>query len=211
MNCILCASESSHFFSAPTEAKSYLRCPECDLIFMLPKYRLNDEQERDRYLTHKNSLDDVEYSKYVKPIFDYVIKHVELSSKGLDYGCGEVPMITHLLKKNGYDLSTFDPYFKNDLQSLESTYDFIVSVEVIEHFYSPAQEFTRLKSLLNKTGFIALMTSPHDQQTNFAQWHYRRDPTHVCFYSEKTFAWIKNHFGFDSYEFIQPRTHILKK
>jgi hypothetical protein len=30
----------------------------------------------------------------------------------------------------------------------------------------------------------------------FLQWRYRRDPTHVSFYSPATFAWIASHFGF---------------
>jgi len=31
----------------------------------------------------------------------------------------------------------------------------------------------------------------------FSSWHYKNDPTHVCFFSIKTFQWIAARWGAD--------------
>lgn len=31
----------------------------------------------------------------------------------------------------------------------------------------------------------------------FARWHYILDPTHVCFFSEASFAWLADHLGME--------------
>jgi hypothetical protein len=32
-------------------------------------------------------------------------------------------------------------------------------------------------------------------QQAFTRWHYILDPTHVCFFSEASFAWLADHLG----------------
>ncbi|SVE24466.1 uncharacterized protein METZ01_LOCUS477320, partial [marine metagenome] len=29
---------------------------------------------------------------------------------------------------------------------------------------------------------------------SFSKWYYKRDPTHVAFYSQKTFSWMGNKY-----------------
>ena len=41
------------------------------------------------------------------------------------------------------------------------------------------------------------MTCFQNADDRFATWHYRRDPTHVVFYREETFAWLAAHFGWE--------------
>ena len=44
-----------------------------------------------------------------------------------------------------------------------------------------------LKSLLNENGIIAIMTLFHpNSDEDFKQWWYRRDITHISFYTPKT-------------------------
>jgi SAM-dependent methyltransferase len=76
-------------------------------------------------------------------------------------------------------------------------YDFVAVCEVVEHFSTPKNDFEKLQTLLRPSGgLLALKTSLHHQDLNFVNWHYRRDPTHVSFYSEKTFSTICDIFGF---------------
>jgi len=42
-------------------------------------------------------------------------------------------------------------------------------------------------------GWLAVMTIFQTDDTAFAGWHYRRDPTHVVFYREETFTAIARH------------------
>jgi len=92
---------------------------------------------------------------------------------------------------------------------LNSTYDFIVSCEVIEHFYNPAQEFKLLNKLLKKHAPLVVKTDLHDSNTNFDTWYYRLDPTHVAFYSVQTLEWIRNSYGFKSLDRVSARTYVF--
>jgi len=44
----------------------------------------------------------------------------------------------------------------------------------------------QLDGLLKPGGLLAVMTCFQTDDTRFASWHYRRDPTHVVFYKEET-------------------------
>lgn len=78
---------------------------------------------------------------------------------------------------------------------LADTYDFISCTEVVEHFHRPADEFRRPDRLLASGGWLAVMTCLQTDDTRFANWHYRRDPTHVVFYREVTFQRLARHHG----------------
>jgi hypothetical protein len=194
--CLLCNSDQLSLKLVKAEKQRYWDCSACGLIFLEKEFHLNSVDEKNHYLTHNNDIHDPRYQKFVSPIVDYVSQNVPAGSHGLDYGAGPGPVISYLLKKQGYEMSLYDPYFCNDQSVLTKSYDFIVVSEVVEHFYKPANEFHKLKSLLNKDGHLAIMTDLYADTTNFDQWHYHRDPTHVVFYRMRTFEWIKDHYGF---------------
>jgi hypothetical protein len=95
-----------------------------------------------------------------------------------------------MLREAGHDMTLYDPFFHNDPAAFEQTYDFITCTEVAEHFHHPAEEFDRLDSLLRPGGWLALMTCFQTDDDSFADWHYRRDPTHVVFYRPATLQMI---------------------
>jgi hypothetical protein len=39
------------------------------------------------------------------------------------------------------------------------------------------------------------MTCFQTDDARFANWHYRRDPTHVVFYRQATLQWLAGHHG----------------
>ena len=73
---------------------------------------------------------------------------------------------------------------------LSEQYDFITCTETAEHFYDPFKEFNTLNDLLKPGGWLGVMTSFLTSDEMFENWYYRRDPTHVTFYCEKTFQVI---------------------
>lgn len=81
---------------------------------------------------------------------------------------------------------------------------------MIEHFHEPYQEFNRLYSLLNPGGKLYCMTELFRNETNFKNWSYHDDFTHVFFYHPETIKWIQNEYGFAKAE-IQGRLIILEK
>ena len=50
--------------------------------------------------------------------------------------------------------------------------------------------------MLKKSSKLYLMTELYNEGIDFARWYYKNDPTHVFFYSQETFDWIKKEFGF---------------
>ena len=130
---------------------------------------------------------------------------------GLDYGCGKGPVITHQLKAKGFLIDLYDPYFYPDTSYLHKTYDYIFSCEVFEHFYHPFDEITKLRKLLNPGGLLIIKTHLFNNQTDFKNWYYRKDQTHVFIYTFKTFEYIAEHFGFDIVRLSEKLVVLRKK
>ncbi|MFW7377293.1 MAG: class I SAM-dependent methyltransferase [Oligoflexus sp.] len=153
-------------------------------------------EERSYYCLHENNVHDLSYQKFVQPLFEQVIQRALPLSQGLDYGCGDGPVLSYLLEEKGFAMVRYDPYFLPDESSLKQKYDFIVCCEVAEHFFLPLLEFRRLLSMLKSSGFLGLMTQIYRDDIDFGNWHYRRDPTHVSFYTETCIKWIAQSLGF---------------
>ena len=62
--------------------------------------------------------------------------------------------------------------------------------EVVEHLRRPREELDRLWSRLKPGGRLGIMTKQARDRAAFADWHYVRDRTHVCFFSRDTFGWL---------------------
>lgn len=193
--CPLCKKEGEFFLK-----HEYLRCSHCDAIFKHPRLLPSIEEEKKRYTLHNNDVEDPKYQKFVSPLTDAICDHFAPQSLGLDFGCGSGPVISKVLSDNGYKILQYDPLFYNDKKALEKKYDYIVCCEVIEHFHNPNKEFALLRSLLKEGGKLYCKTHPFDESIDFASWYYKEDETHVFFYQENTFLWIKEHFGFSVVE-----------
>jgi len=202
VTCILCGSEK--LSSQVVEKKTYFSCTLCDLIFLNPAERLSQDLEKARYQQHENNVLDSGYQAFVAPLFMQITKKVSKTARGLDYGSGKDSAISYLLTQDGYQIRKFDPYFFVDGEALKQTYDYIVVCEVAEHFYDPKKEFEKLKALLNPGGFLFVMTSLTTPEINFVRWSYRRDSTHVCFYSEKTCTYLAQRFEFRAVHVVLP-------
>lgn len=205
MKCILCGGgETAVFFTEPKLGLNYYRCAGCDLRFLDPVRRLAPETEKGRYETHENSVEDLRYQAFQMPMIDLIEKHPG-AKHVLDFGCGAGPVIRHLLEPKGFAVALYDPFFYPDKTVLDQTYDFVAASEVAEHLYDPAAEFALLRSLIKPGGRLGVMTVQPDEQTDFATWYYRRDPTHVSFYSRRTLSWIAVRYNFASVIFHSGR------
>lgn len=101
-----------------------------------------------------------------------------------------------MLREAGHEVALYDPFFAPDPAPLALSWDFVTCTEVAEHFHDPAAEFARLAGMVKPGGWLAVMTCFQTDDARFADWHYRKDPTHVVFYREKTLRWIAARHGF---------------
>lgn len=194
MHCNLCKSTSTTIFS--TLNYNYYKCANCDAIYMDPANFVSKDKEIKRYKEHNNDVHDTGYQQFVSPIVNGVLANFKNNHKGLDFGCGTGPVITKLLQDKAYNITTYDPFFDNNLNALKTTYDYIVCCEVIEHFHNPLKEFQLLKSLLNSEGKLYCMTDIYNEAIDFENWYYKNDETHVIFYQQKTLEWLAKQLNF---------------
>ena len=168
----------------------YFRCKSCLGLFTDPESRLSPEEEKERYSLHNNDVDDPEYRKFLSKLYDPLIKKLKKESRGLDYGCGPGPALASMLREEGFSVDIYDPYFFPDESYKDKVYDFITCTEAAEHFYEPQREFNKLDRVLAGKGILGVMTNFYEDTINFEDWYYRKDPTHVVFYTVKTLQCI---------------------
>ena len=189
----ICTSASEHF--AQADGKAYFRCDLCEARFLDPGSHPATQDEYSHYLHHENDVNDPRYRKFLSKLATPLLEELPARAKGLDYGCGPGPALAVMLTEAGHAMAIYDPFFADDHEALTTTYDFITCTEVIEHFHDPMREFSRLDAMLRPGGVLGLMTCFQTEDSRFAEWHYRKDPTHVVFYRDSTLRWIARKFG----------------
>ncbi len=208
VTCPLCLSEQSqHFF---TDTRDYYRCPNCALVFVLPKDFLSAEEEKRRYDLHENNPADEGYRRFLSRLFDPVAAELAPNSSGLDFGSGPGPTLSLMLEEAGHTMALYDPFYAPDEAVFARTYDFITTSEVVEHLHHPRQALERLWQCLRPQGILGVMTKRVTTLDAFKTWHYKTDLTHVAFFADETFKWLANHWG-ATVEFVGKDVVIFRR
>lgn len=177
------------------EGRDYFRCSTCGARLLHPAQYPSREEEYAQYLLHENNPDDPGYRRFLGKLVQPLLQRLPAGAKGLDYGCGPGPALAGMLREAGHHVALYDPFFHPDPAPLERQYEFVTCTETVEHFHNPAEEFSRLVSLVRPGGWLALMTCFQTEDTLFRDWHYRKDATHVVFYREETMHYLAAHYG----------------
>ncbi|MFW6298838.1 MAG: class I SAM-dependent methyltransferase [Bacillota bacterium] len=161
-------------------------CKTCGYTFKDKAHRVDENQEKNLYSNHQNTLENKGYVAMFERFLAFALEEKRVVGPALDFGSGPGPVLFELLKRRGFESYHYDPYFHKDDQVFNRAYGFITSTEVFEHLSAPRATFQRLADLLKPKGFLAIMTSlrPDDDQA-FLTWWYRRDPTHIGFFTEQ--------------------------
>jgi hypothetical protein len=126
-----------------------------------------------------------------------VVSRLGRGAVGLDYGCGPVEGMKAALSGKEFIVDSYDPFFFPTRTLPKNHYDFLLCCEAAEHFFHPGREFRRMHQLLKPGGIIGIKSQLAVGREDFALWSYRRDPTHVVFYSEESVRWIGARFGWN--------------
>ena len=196
--CTVCEQVKPEPFQTVKETR-YLRCPECLATLMAPECRLNPADEKSVYSLHDNKPGDPGYRRFLSRLAQPLLKQLPAGSSGLDFGCGPGPALAQMMEEAGMKMSVYDPFFYPDTYPgtpvLDQRYDFVTCTEVVEHLHHPAAVFRQIDGLLRPGGYLGVMTCFQTDDERFANWHYRRDPTHVVFYRQATLEWLADHHG----------------
>jgi len=194
LSCPVCRSADTFHFQS-VRGRDYYRCGKCEATFLSPAQLPTPQEELAQYETHENDVEDPGYREFLARLAGPLLSKLPAAATGLDFGCGPAPALAHTLRDAGHTVHCYDPFYAPDTDALTGSYDFITATEVVEHLHDPAATFELLDSLLRPVGILGVMTEFLTDDSRFAGWHYRRDITHVVFYSEHTLRYIGGRFG----------------
>ncbi|MSR45029.1 MAG: class I SAM-dependent methyltransferase [Phycisphaerales bacterium] len=192
------------------DGQAYWRCHTCRATLLDPANFPSEQVERARYESHRNDPTDPRYRAFLGRLAEPLLARLPAAQCGLDYGCGPGPALAQMLREAGHAMRLWDPFFHPDEGALKCVYDFVTCTETAEHFQHPMKEFSRIDGLLKPRGWLAVMTTFQTDDARFEQWYYRRDPTHVSFYTEFTLQHIARSRGWEC-EIPAANVSIMRK
>lgn len=198
MQCPLCHAATAQLLylqpKPPNVGREYWQCDQCELIFVPAEFQLDAAAEKAIYDYHQNDPADAGYRAFLSQTLNPLVERLPAAAEGLDFGSGPGPTLSLMLEEAGFSCAVYDIYYANEPARLARSYDFITCTEVLEHLAQPRQILEQLVAMLRPQGLLAIMTKSTDTATDFANWSYRQDATHITFYGSKTFAWIASHW-----------------
>ncbi len=196
MKCHICNGSTLTFKNKP-ETITYHWCRSCAYIFKSPSCYQPIEDQKSRYDLHENDPHDEGYRAYFQRFLDFVLPHVGTDvSHALDFGCGRSTLLATMLQDRGIACDAYDPIYHPSDDYTKKRYDLIVSTEVFEHLHQPKLIFAELVSRLTPGGSLAIQTQFHpNDPEQFLSWYYHKDPTHIVFFTAKTFQVLAQMHG----------------
>ena len=214
--CLICESTTESFVDSQIKNHQgyviYHACKACGFTYKDRDFLITKTLEKSQYDLHENTLENKGYVTMFENFIDEAITPWIDRGEALDYGSGPEPVLQTLLERKGFKTSIYDPFYAPQKDVLSKQYDLITSTEVFEHFYNPLKDIENIVLSLKKHGVLAIMTQlktmDHD---HFLTWWYRRDITHVSFYTLKTFDIIEEKFNLQRLYTNHKNIIVLKK
>ena len=198
MTCGLCEStDTALYFKDEKRDWDYYQCRRCELVFRDPQSFLSHEEEKQRYQTHDNNIENQGYVDFLSPVVKALVPHLKPGAKGLDFGSGPGPILDKLFAEENCEVKNYDPYFDYHPYLLEENYDFITCTLSFAHFSIPFKVMVRITACLKPGGYLVIMTEMYQDLEHFKNWGYRMDPTHICFLNSKGLQWLAGKWGYE--------------
>ena len=195
MNCHICDKPTESFRHEKTNI-TYYYCEACEYIFKSSECYQDLTTQKERYNLHENDEKDAGYQAYFQRFLDFILPLLDKPKTALDFGCGRSSLLASLLNKEGIDCDYYDPIYYPDTLNETKKYGLIVSTEVFEHLHQPREVFESLLDRLEEGGYLALQTQFHPNDVEaFKKWYYHQDPTHIVFFTAKTFRVLCKEYG----------------
>lgn len=187
IQCLICEG-NTHTLHDDEIKVTYHVCEKCGYTFKDSLDHPTHDDEHALYKNHQNTMENTGYVNMFERFLASTVDPYLSEGKALDFGSGPGPVLYELLKRRGFDAAHYDPYFKPDKTVFDNTYALITSTEVFEHLSDPVMEFKRLAGMLKPEGYLTIMTSLRPKEDDaFLTWWYRRDQTHIGFFTEEAF------------------------
>jgi methyltransferase family protein len=211
--CKLCKSKNVITYQHPKFDMIFHECLDCQVIYKDDLQIMSEEDEKKIYDLHENSIENQGYVNFLTNFVDSSVIPFIKKGSALDFGSGPEPVLQYILNnKYQFNCEIYDYYYAKHTEVFDKTYDLITSTEVFEHLSDPVGTLNNFHKLLNAQGIVSIMTlfHPKDKKT-FFEWFYIRDPSHIIFFTPKTFEVISKLTGFQVVDSNNYRYITLKK
>ena len=209
-DCPLCLDHNAQEYYRD-KLRSYLICPQCQLVFVPRSQLISIENERSRYKHHQNEADDSNYLEYLSKIEQACEPYLLKGDEGLDFGCGPSPLLGEIFSQKGFPTSSYDLFFHPNVPYKNKSYDFIILCEVIEHLRNPLEVLRELRGLSKPNGSILVRTKFYPEVSAFKDWFYKRDMTHIQFFSQTTLQHLAKSFQMEFQGEISTDLYLMKR
>ncbi|MEA3491423.1 MAG: class I SAM-dependent methyltransferase [Campylobacterota bacterium] len=211
MKCLIC-SRDSQYFEDTKHHIVYFECSSCQFVMKSPENFSNFIEQKERYDLHNNDENDAGYQAYFQRFIDFVLPDIARPKSALDFGCGVSSLLSQMIGRDGVSCDYYDPIYHPDDSYADQSYDLIMSVEVFEHLHNPREVFEMLSNHLTPQGYLAIQTAFYlNDRERFLHWHYRLDPTHVVFFSMRSFEVLAKQAGLVIVKSNSKNMILLKK
>jgi len=210
--CKICKADTQVLNDNKKELR-YYRCSSCGFLYLDDEFIIGKESEKSQYDMHKNSFDSLGYVKMFEDFIEKAILPYEKNiATALEFGCGSGPVLAELLSRKGMTVDKYDLYFYPKKVYEGKKYDLITSTEVFEHLKNPIEILEMLVEHTSNNGYIVLMTKfPPKDDKEFLAWWYRRDPTHISFFTPKSFEIMAEKVGIKVVKTIDKDIVVFQK
>ena len=191
----------------------YYRCQNCGFIYLDDSHIVDSKTEKAHYDKHQNGFESLGYVDMFEKFIDKAIEpYLENIETALEFGCGYAPVLAELLGRRGLEVDKYDLYYFPKKVYEDKKYDLITSTEVFEHLKEPTTILKTLSNSINSMGYIVIMTQiPPADDRDFLNWWYRRDITHISFFTPKSFKIMGSKVGLKRIKVIAPNVVVFQK
>lgn len=210
--CKICQASSNVIHDSKKEL-IYYRCSACGFVSLDDVFMVDEVREKKQYDQHENGLENEGYVQMFEAFMDVsIVPYLENIETALEFGSGPGPVLSTLLERKGLKVDIYDLYYAPKKVYEGKKYDLITSTEVFEHLQKPLDILALLVKHLNSNGYIVLMTKfPPKEDEAFLAWWYRRDPTHISFFTPKSFEVMAEKVGLKVLQTINDNIVVFQK
>lgn len=219
MNCLICGSPMSFFFSKEfhvkwLDAADYWRCGNCGFVIskthveMPPSdwEALNYDIHASFHGTDSDPRDPKWYSRLQKQaqmLNDaQEVGLLDRNGRWLDYACGDGKISDLLRTRYNQNLLKYERYSPHDQGYLEERelvpggFDFVMTTAVFEHL-TRREQFDLVESLVSKNGVLGLHTLVCEKVPEDPTWFYL-NPVHSAFHTNRSTELLFKQWGYTS-------------
>lgn len=211
--CKVCQSSTTDIHDEKKRV-TYYRCSVCGFVFLDDAFIVDEVREKKQYDQHKNGLENEGYVQMFEEFIEISIAPYlnDTIKTALDFGSGPGPVLSTLLQRRGLVVDIYDLYYAPKKVYKNKKYHLITSTEVFEHLHKPLEVLRLLAEHTHSGGYIVLMTkSPPKDDQAFLAWWYRRDPTHISFFTPQSFEIMADKVALRLLETVHDNIVIFQK